>query len=217
MLTFHNAFIFYKKLINNEKTEGGFMKKIIVSIFLLSILGTTLYAQEISEKEGMKVLEGIRREIQAEERAKQKAIEDAKKAEEEAEKARIAAAKEEERKGKKIIEDIRRDQNESLEEKVFRSENTPEARMAAAKEALKIGKDRMAFLREEEEEIMKLEEAIGINPNEKRVFLSQKYDEVYDEFNSNNSEIEALLHENEKLNEYLSRLDKMEQKIRTGN
>ena len=193
------------------------MKKIIVSIFLLSILGTTLYAQEISEKEGMKVLEQIRSEIKAEERAKQKAIEDAKKAEEEAEKARIAAAKEEERKGKKIIEDIRRNQNESLEEKVFRSENTPEARMAAAKEALKIGKDRMAFLREEEEEIMKLEEAIGINPNEKREFLSQKYDEVYDEFESNNSEIELLLHENEKLNEYLSRLDKMEQKIRIGN
>ena len=193
------------------------MKKIIVSIFLLSILGTTLYAQEISEKEGMKVLEQIRSEIKAEERAKQKAIEDAKRAEEEAEKARIAAAKEEERKGKKIIEDIRRNQNESLEEKVFRSENTPEARMAAAKEALKIGKDRMAFLREEEEEIMKLEEAIGINPNEKRVFLSQKYDEVYDEFESNNSGIELLLHENEKLNEYLSRLDKMEQKIRIGN
>ena len=193
------------------------MKKIIVSIFLLSILGTTLYAQEISEKEGMKVLEQIRSEIKAEERAKQKAIEDAKKAEEEAEKARIAAAKEEERKGKKIIEDIRRNQNESLEEKVFRSENTPEARMAAAKEALKIGKDRMAFLREEEEEIMKLEEAIGINPNEKREFLSQKYDEVYDEFESNNSGIELLLHENEKLNEYLSRLDKMEQKIRIGN
>ena len=193
------------------------MKKIIVSIFLLSILGTTLYAQEISEKEGMKVLEQIRSEIKAEERAKQKAIEDAKKAEEEAEKARIAAAKEEERKGKKIIEDIRRNQNESLEEKVFRSENTPEARMAAAKEALKIGKDRMAFLREEEEEIMKLEEAIGINPNEKREFLSQKYDEVYDEFESNNSGIELLLHENEKLNEYLSRLDRMEQKVRAGN
>ena len=184
------------------------MKKIIAGIFLLSILGTSLYAQEISAKEGMKVLEEIRREIKAEERAKQKAIEDAKKAEEEAEK---------ERKCKKIIEDIRRNQNESLEEKVFRSENTPEARMAAAKEALKIGKDRMAFLREEEEEIMKLEEAIGINPNEKRVFLSQKYDEVYDEFDSNNSEIELLLHENEKLNEYLSRLDKMEQKIRIGN
>lgn len=193
------------------------MKKIIAGIFLLSILGTSLYAQEISAKEGMKVLEEIRREIKAEERAKQKAIEDAKKAEEEAEKARIAAAKEEERKGKKIIEDIRRNQNESLEEKVFRSEKTPEARMAAAKKALKIGKDRMAFLREEEEEIMKLEEAIGINPNEKRVFLSQKYDEVYDEFDSNNSEIELLLHENEKLNEYLSRLDKMEQKIRIGN
>ena len=64
---------------------------------------------------------------------------------------------------------------------------------------------------------MKLEEAIGINPNEKRVFLSQKYDEVYDEFDSNNSELELLLHENEKLNEYLSRLDKMEQKIRIGN
>ncbi|MDU1911980.1 hypothetical protein [Fusobacterium sp.] len=186
------------------------MKKIIAGIFLLTILGTTLYAQEISEKEGRKVLEEIRREIQAEEKVKQKAIEDA-------EKARIAVQKAEEKKGKKIIEDIRRNMNESLEEKVFKSENTAEGRRTAAKEAFKIGRDRMVFLREEEEEIVKLEEVLGIEADENRVFLSQKYDEVYDEFKTNNSEKELLLLENEKLNEYLSRLDKIEQKLRTGN
>lgn len=187
------------------------MKKILGIFLLISCLGaTTLYSQEISEKEGKKVLEQIRKEIQAEEKAKQKAIEDA-------EKARIAAEKAEEKKGKKIIEEIRRDMNESLEEKVFRSENTPEARIAAAGAAFEIGKERMVFLKMEEEEIMKLEEVLGMEPDENRVFLSQKYDEVYDEFKSNNNEIELLLLENEKLNEYLNRLDKMEQKVRAGN
>ena len=193
------------------------MKKIITLFLFLSCLTTALYSQEISEKEGKKVLEQIRKEIQAEEKAKQKAIEDAEKAKEAEEKARIAAQKAEEKKGKKIIEEIRRDMNESLEEKVFRSENTPEARIAAAGAAFEIGKERMVFLKMEEEEIMKLEEVLGMEPDEKRVFLSQKYDEVYDEFKSNNNEIELLLLENEKLNEYLNRLDKMEQKVRAGN
>ena len=193
------------------------MKKVLGIFLFLSCLTTALYSQEISEKEGKKVLEQIRKEIQAEEKAKQKAIEDAEKAKEAEEKARIAAEKAEEKKGKKIIEDIRRDLNESLEEKVFRSESTPEARIAAAGAAFEIGKERMVFLKMEEEEIMKLEEVLGMEPDENRVFLSQKYDEVYDEFKSNNNEIELLLLENEKLNEYLNRLDKMEQKVRAGN
>ena len=107
--------------------------------------------------------------------------------------------------------------NESLEEKVYRSDNNPESRIAAAGAAFEIGKERMAFLKMEEEEIVKLEEVLGMEPNENRVFLSQKFDEVYDQFNSNNNEIELLLLENEKLNEYLTRLDKMEQKVRAGN
>ena len=182
------------------------MKKRIMVFLLLSCLGIMLYSEEISEKEGRKVLEEIRREIQAEEKAKQKAIKDAEK-----------AKKAEEKKGKKIIEDIRRDLNESLEEKVFRSENTLEARIAAAGAAFEIGRERMAFLKMEEEEIMKLEEVLGIEPDENRAFLSQKFDEVYDKFKTNNNEIEFLLLENEKLNEYLSRLDKMEQRIKAGN
>ena len=193
------------------------MKKLITMFLFLSCLTTALYSQEVSEKEGKKVLEQIRREIQAEEKAKLKAIEDAEKAKAEEEKARIAAEKAEEKKGKKILEDIRRDMNESLEEKVFRSDNNSEARIAAAGAAFEIGKERMAFLKMEEEEIIKLEEVLGMEPNENRVFLSQKFDEVYDQFNSNNNEIELLLLENEKLNEYLNRLDKMEQKVRAGN
>ena len=181
------------------------MKKILGIFFFLSCLVITVYSQEINEKEGRKVLEQIRREIQNEEKAKQKAIEDA-------EKVRIAAEK-----GKKILEDIRRDMNESLEEKVFRSENTPEVRMVAAGTAFEIGKERMAFLKMEEEEIIKLEEALGVEADKNRVFLSQKFDETYDKFNSNNNQIENILLENEKLNEYLSRLDKMEQKVKVGN
>ena len=193
------------------------MKKMLGVFLFLSCLTTALYSQEVSEKEGKKVLEQIRREIQAEEKAKLKAIEDAEKVKAEEEKAKVAAEKAEEKKGKKILEDIRRDMNESLEEKVFRSENNPEATIAAAGAAFEIGKERMAFLKMEEEEIVKLEEVLGMESDENRVFLSRKFDEVYDQFNSNNNEIELLLLENEKLNEYLSRLDKMEQKVRAGN
>lgn len=161
------------------------MRKIMIGIFLLSSLGSVLYSQETNEKEGMKVLEQIRKEIQAEEKAKQKAIEEAEKAKKAEEKARMAEEKDKEKKGKKIIEEIKRDMNESLEEKVFRSGNNPEARIEAAGAAFEIGKERIAFLKIEEEEIIKLEEALGIEANENRVFLGQKFDEVYDKFNSN--------------------------------
>ncbi|MCB8651008.1 hypothetical protein LJD95_16910, partial [Fusobacterium ulcerans] len=65
------------------------MKKILGIFLLLSCMTTALYSQEVSEKEGRKVLEQIRKEIQAEEKAKLKAIEDAEKAKAEEEKARI--------------------------------------------------------------------------------------------------------------------------------
>lgn len=193
------------------------MRKIVIGIFLLSSLGSILYSQEISEKEGMKVLKEIRKEIQLEEKEKQKAIEEAEKAKKAEEKARLAAEKDKEKEGKKVIEEIKRDMNESLEEKVFRSENNPEARIAAAGAAFEIGKERVAFLKMEEEEIIKLEESLGIEADKNRVFLGQKFDEVYDKFNSNNNEIELLLLENEKLKEYLTRLDQMEQKVKVGN
>ena len=193
------------------------MRKIVIGIFLLSSLGSILYSQEISEKEGMKVLKEIRKEIQLEEKEKQKAIEEAEKAKKAEEKARLAAEKAKEKEGKKVIEEIKRDMNESLEEKVFRSENNPEARIVAAGAAFEISKERMDFLKMEEEEIMKLEEVLGMETDENRVFLSQKFDKVYDKFKTNNNEIEFLLVENEKLNEYLTRLDKIEQKIRTRN
>ena len=193
------------------------MKKIVTKFIFLFCLTTALYSQEISEKEGMKVLKQIRKEIRMEEKEKERAAKETEKIKAAEEKARMAAEKAEEKKGKKIIEDIRRDMNESLEEKVFRSENTPEARIAAAGEAFEIGRERMAFLKMEEEEIMKLEEILGMETDENRVFLSQKLDEVYDKFKTNNNEIELLLLENEKLNEYLSRLDRIEQKVRAGN
>ena len=42
------------------------MKRITGVILFLSCLTTVLYSQEVSEKEGRKVLEQIRREIQSE-------------------------------------------------------------------------------------------------------------------------------------------------------
>lgn len=127
------------------------MKKVLWVLLFLSCLSTILLSQEISEKEG-----------------------------------------------KKVIEDIRRDLNESLEEKVFRSKNTIETRTASGEAAFETGKERMAFLKMEEKEIM-------------------EFDEIHKEFNFNKNEIESISIENKKLNEYLSKLNNIEQKIRTGN
>ena len=193
------------------------MKRIVITIFLLANLATVIYSQEITEKEGMRVLKQIRKEVQLEEKEKARAAREAEKIKAAEEKAKISAEKAEEKKGKKILEEIRRDMNESLEEKVFRSENNPEARMVAAEKAFEIGRERMAFLKAEEKEIMELEKSLGIEEVNRDVFLGQKFDKVYDEFKANNNELEILLLENEKLKEYLSRLDRMEEKVKAGN
>ncbi|HBJ78874.1 hypothetical protein [Fusobacterium sp.] len=193
------------------------MKRIVITIFLLANLATVIYSQEITEKEGMRVLKQIRKEVQLEEKEKARAAREAEKIKAAEEKVKISAEKAEEKKGKKILEEIRRDMNESLEEKVFRSENNPEARMVAAEKAFEIGRERMAFLKAEEKEIMELEKSLGIEDANRDVFLGQKFDKVYDEFKSNNNELEILLLENEKLKEYLSRLDRMEEKVKAGN
>ena len=193
------------------------MKRIVITIFLLANLATVIYSQEITEKEGLRVLKQIRKEVQLEEKEKARAVREAEKIKAAEEKAKISAEKAEEKKGKKILEEIRRDMNESLEEKVFRSENNPEARMVAAEKAFEIGRERMAFLKAEEKEIMELEKSLGIEDVNRDVFLGQKFDKVYVEFKANNNELEILLLENEKLKEYLSRLDRMEEKVKAGN
>ena len=193
------------------------MKRIVITIFLLANLATVIYSQEITEKEGMRVLKQIRKEVQLEKKEKARAVREAEKIKAAEEKAKISAEKAEEKRGKKILEEIRRDMNESLEEKVFRSENNLEARMVAAEKAFEIGRERMAFLKAEEKEIMELEKSLGIEDANRDVFLGQKFDKVYDEFKSNNNELEILLLENEKLKEYLSRLDRMEEKVKAGN
>lgn len=193
------------------------MKKILTMVLLLSCLTTVLYSQEISEKEGRKLLENIRREIQAEEKAKEAEEKAKQKAREEEEKLKIAAKKYEEEKQQKIMENIRKNMNESLEEKVFRSDNTTKDRIEAAGKAFEIGKERITPLKMEEEEIIKLEKALGIEKDENRIFLSQEFDEIYNKFKTSNNKVELLLLENTKLNERLTRLDRMEQELKARN
>ena len=64
---------------------------LVFLFFSFSVFFVSAYSQEISEKEGKKVLEQIRKEIQREEKEKQKAAKEAQKAKEAEEKARIAA------------------------------------------------------------------------------------------------------------------------------
>lgn len=193
------------------------MKKILTMVLLLSCLTTVLYSQEISEKEGRKLLENIRREIKAEEKAKEAEEKAKQKAREEEEKLKIAAKKYEEEKQQKIMENIRKNMNESLEEKVFRSDNTTKDRIEAAGKAFEIGKERITPLKMEEEEIIKLEKALGIEKDENRIFLSQEFDEIYNKFKTSNNKVELLLLENKKLNERLTRLDRMEQELKARN
>ncbi len=61
-----------------------------------------------------------------------------------------------------------------------------------------------------------MKKVLGVGADENRVFLSQKFDEIHEEFNLKNDEVQNLSSENKKLNEYLSKLDTMEQKVRSG-
>ncbi|MGL4687384.1 MAG: hypothetical protein ACRCVS_01710 [Fusobacteriaceae bacterium] len=180
------------------------MKRILQLLVILSCLTTTLYSQN-TNKEGMKRFEQIRKEMKAEEKAKEDAIKKEKKAKE------VALKKQKER-----VKAIRRDMNESLEEKVFRSENTPVARKEAIATAFKVGKERMYFLKLEEEEINKFEKELGIEKAEDKNFLNEKFDEIHAKFESATTESEFVAFENEKLREYLSKLNKMEEQIRLG-
>ena len=175
------------------------MKKASLVFLFLFFLSISIFPKEISEKEGMKILKQIRKEIEKEKRSK------------------LAAKKAENKNGKKIIKEIQRDINESLEEKVFRSDDNPETRIAAAIAAFEIGKKRMSFLKIEEKEIIELEKVLDMETDENRVFLSQKFDEVYDKFKANINETELLLSENEELKKYLDKLNKMEHKVKIEN
>ncbi|MCF2672028.1 hypothetical protein I6E43_01285, partial [Fusobacterium varium] len=53
------------------------MKRIVITIFLLANLATVIYSQEITEKEGMRVLKQIRKEVQLEEKEKARAAREA--------------------------------------------------------------------------------------------------------------------------------------------
>lgn len=115
-------------------------------------------------------------------------------------------------KGKKILNEMKKDLNESLELKVLRSGDDLESRLSAAEEAFKTGEDRLDFIRNEESEIIKLGKEIGKENKEK--FLGQQFDEVHREFKNSKEKAEALIAENKKLKEYINKLDNMENQIK---
>lgn len=164
------------------------MKKSITVLFLATALSALSFAKD----PGMKVLEQKRREIKQEETTK--------------------ANQEEE-----ILKEKRRELNESLEEKVFRSKNTPEDRALAADDAFEIGKDRVAFMRMEEQQIRQLEKQAGIKPDKKHPLMAEEFDKVYNKYKKNNDKVGALIYENQRLKEYLDKLDAMEARMKQGN
>lgn len=110
----------------------------------------------------------------------------------------------------------RRELNESIEEKIFKSSNKDlKTKIETTKEAYKLGKDRIDFLVAEEEQLLSLEKAIGIKQEPKEaIYLNKKYDEIGEKIKKSNSVSEILMLENEKLESYLLRLDEMEAKLK---
>lgn len=114
--------------------------------------------------------------------------------------------------GKKVLNEIKEDLNESLELKVLRSDKDLESRISAASHAFDVGEDRLDFIRSEENEIKKFEKEAGIK--NKNIFLAQQFDEVHKTFNENKNKAESLMKENEKLNVYIEKLNEMENQIK---
>lgn len=107
----------------------------------------------------------------------------------------------------KIIAEQRRSLNESLDLKVFRSKN----HVKAAAKAFEVGNDRLAFLKQEEAQLRKMENFIHAKQGEE--LLGQKFDATWKEFKDNQSKVKELLKQNERLKEYLDKLNKMQANI----
>ncbi|BBA53269.1 hypothetical protein FV113G1_P10700 (plasmid) [Fusobacterium varium] len=115
-------------------------------------------------------------------------------------------------KGKKIIKEIKKELNESLEEKVFRESNSKYSKVLAADRAFEIGKERLFFIENEEKEILDISKFLNLEIDNKS-FLSLQFNEVHNQFNIQKKQIEHLIEENEKLYKYLKQLEEMEKKL----
>lgn len=116
-----------------------------------------------------------------------------------------------EAKGKKIIREIRHDMNEPLQAKVARAEGGITEKMKAADLAFQRGDERIAFVRNEENEIIAMQEALGIEVEDK--FLSKEFDKSRANYQETKAKTEALLKENEKLRLQLAKLQEMKAKL----
>ena len=211
-----------------------------MKIVLLSlIVFASLQAEASSERAGKKRLEQLRTEMKKEEKAERQKMENQRKEEEKAERQKSENQKsqtnleeapvvimeeeimpiEEAEKAtvsKRELYKKRRELNESIEERIFKSSAKDlRTKIEVTKETYQLGKDRIDFLLEEENQLVSLEKAIGINkkPNE-TVYLNKKYDEIGEKIKKSNSVSEILLLENEKLESYLERLDEMEKELK---
>ena len=214
-----------------------------MKIVLLSlIIFASLQAGASSERAGKKRLEQLRTEMKKEEKAERRKIENQKKEEEKVERQK-EEEKAERQKAQTSLEEVpvvimeeeimpikeaekatvskrelykkRRELNESIEERVFKSSKDLKTKIEVTKETYKLGKDRIDFLLEEENQLISLEKAIGIEkkPSE-TVYLNKKYDEIGEKIKKSNSVSEILMLENEKLESYLERLDGMEKELK---
>ena len=206
-----------------------------MKIVLLSlIVFASLQAEASSERAGKKRLEQLRSEMKKEEKAERQKMEKQRKEEEKAERQKsenqksqtnleeapvvIIPIEEAEKKtvSKRELYKKRRELNESIEERIFKSSSKDlKTKIEVTKETYKLGKDRIDFLLEEENQLMSLEKAIGIEkkPSE-TVYLNKKYDEIGEKIKKSNSVSEILMLENEKLESYLERLDEMEKELK---
>ena len=114
---------------------------------------------------------------------------------------------------KKKMKTERDDLYESLEEKVFRAKSGQKAKFQATEDAFAVGKKRMYYLQQEEDAIREMEDELSIVDADHE-FLTEKYDNVMNQFTDVKTEIDALTLENKKLKDYLAKLNEMEKRVK---
>lgn len=192
------------------------MKKLMV-LCLLILSYNILFAQSTAEE----LMEKFREKIRVEEQQK---LEETRKAEElrlEEEKRQAEESKKieearilKEKEAMTLIEERRREYEESLVEKVYRPGNDVDKQIKATDRAFVVGEQRVSFKRVDEQNILAEEKRKGIEKDHSKEFVSEKFDEVYEKYKASEEEIKMLLKQQEEIKANLRKVEEMERKIK---
>ena len=113
--------------------------------------------------------------------------------------------------GEKRFNEIRSEINEPIETRVFK--NLKE-KNKAIDEGFENSKKRLAFLLLEESEVKEWEKKLGIDSKEENRFNGVEFKKVYSQYASESNSVEKLQMENQKMYQYLERLNSIESELK---